>query len=62
MTSFLYARQILIFDSPKVAEPFGERIGENEERMAPAAGIEIEFIGTPGIRKEDRAQEWPAKR
>ena len=62
MTSFLYARQIRIFDYPKFAEPFRERIRENAERMAAAAGIKIEFIRTRSIRKEDRAQELLAKR
>ena len=62
MTSFLYARQIRIFDYPKFAEPFRERIRENAESMAKAAGVEIEFIRNRGIRKEDRAQELLAKR
>jgi hypothetical protein len=62
MTSLLYARQIRIFDYPKFAEPFRERIRENAERMAAAAGVEIEFIRTRSIRKEDRAQELLAKR
>ena len=43
MTSFLYTRQVRIFDYPKFAEPFRERIRENAESMAAAAGIEIEF-------------------
>ena len=62
MTSFLYARQVRIFDYPKFAEPYRERIRKNAETMAAAAGIEIEFIRNRGIRKEDRAQELLAKR
>jgi hypothetical protein len=62
MTSFLYTRQVRIFDYPKFAEPFRERIRENAERLAAAAGIEIEFIRTRSIRKEDRAQGLLAKR
>jgi len=62
MTSFLYTRQVRIFDYPKFAEPFRERIRENAETMAAAAGIEIEFIRSRSIRKEDRAQELLAKR
>ena len=62
MTSFLYARQIRVFDYPKFAEPFCERIRDNAEQMAAAAGVEIEFIRTRKIRKEDRTQELLAKR
>jgi hypothetical protein len=62
MTSFLYKRQVLIFDYSKFAEPFRERIRENAESMAAAAGIEIEFIRTRSTRKEDRAQELLVKR
>jgi hypothetical protein len=34
MTSFLYERKIRIFDYPKFAEPFRNRIRENAEKMA----------------------------
>jgi hypothetical protein len=36
MTSFLYARQVRIFDYPKFAEPYRERIRENAEQKAAA--------------------------
>ena len=62
MKSFLYARQIRIFDYPKFKVPFRERIRENAERTAKAAGIEIEFIRTRSIREEDRSQELLSKR
>jgi hypothetical protein len=62
MTPFLYTRPIRNFDYPKFAAPFRGRIRENAEKLAAAAGIEIEFIRTRSIRKEDRAQELPAKR
>ena len=62
MTSFLYTRQVRIFDYPKFAEPFRDRLRENAERMAAEAGIEIEFIRTRDVRKEDRAKELLAKR
>ena len=62
MTAFLYAREVRIFDYPKFAEPYRERIRENAESMAAAASIEIEFIRSRSIRKEDRAQESLAKR
>jgi len=44
MTSFLFERKIRIFDYPKFAEPFRNRIRENAEKVATGAGIEIEFI------------------
>src|SRR5580692_329620 len=46
MTSFLYERKIRIFDYPKFAEPFRNRLRENAEKMAAEAGIEIEFIAS----------------
>ncbi|MGI8743630.1 MAG: hypothetical protein ACR2NN_13870 [Bryobacteraceae bacterium] len=57
MTSFLYARNIRIFDYPKFAEPFRNRIRENAEQLAAEAGIEIEFIRKRNFRKEDRVKE-----
>ena len=54
MTSFLYERQIRIFDYPKFAEPFRNRIRENAEKMAAEASLEIEFIRKRNFRKEDR--------
>ena len=57
MTSFLYERKIRIFNYPKFAEPFGNRIRENAEKMAAEAGIEIEFIRKRNVRKEDRVKE-----
>ena len=44
MTSFLCERKIRIFDYPKFAKPFRNRIRENATKMAAEAGIEIEFI------------------
>jgi hypothetical protein len=62
MTSFLFERKIRIFDYPKFAEPFRNRIRENAEKMAAEAGIEIEFIRKRNFRKEDRAKEVLAGR
>ena len=62
MTSFLFERKIRIFDYPKFAEPFRNRIRENAEQMAAEAGIEIEFIRKRNFRKEDRVKEILAKR
>ena len=44
MTSYLYAKQVRIFDYPKFAEPFREQLRENAEQLAKANGIPIEFI------------------
>jgi len=58
MTSYLYANHIRIFDFPKWAEPFRERIRANAERLAQEQGLEIEFIRRiDGFRKEDRIHE-----
>jgi hypothetical protein len=50
MTRHLYGKQIRIFDYPKFAEPFRDRLRENAERLAAAAGIEIEFIRKRNVR------------
>jgi hypothetical protein len=62
MTSFLFERKIRIFDYPKFAEPFRNRIRENAEKMAAEAGIEIEFIRKRNFRKEDRVKTILARR
>src|ERR1700729_4376433 len=62
MTSLLFERKIRIFDYPKFAEPFRNRIRENAEKMAAEAGIEIEFIRKRNFRKEDRVKEILARR
>ena len=62
MTSFLFERKIRIFDYPRFAERFRDRIRENAERMAAEAGIGIEFVRKRNFRKEDRAKEILAKR
>ena len=62
MTSYLYAKQVRIFDYPKFAEPFRDRLRENAERLAAAAGIEIEFLRKRNVRKEDLVKQALAKR
>jgi hypothetical protein len=62
MTSYLFERKIRIFDYPRFAEPFRNRIRENAEQTAAEAGIEIEFIRKRNTRKEDRVKDIPAKR
>src|SRR5947208_16640104 len=62
MTSLLFERKIRIFDYPKLAEPYRNRIRENAEQMAAKGGVEIEFIRKRNFRKEDRVKEIIAKR
>ncbi len=62
MTSLLFERRIRIFDYPKFAEPFRNRIRENAEKMAGEAGIQIEFVRKRNFRKEDRVKEILARR
>ena len=62
MTSYLYERQIRIFDYPKFAEPFRNELRENAERLAAENGIEIEFVRKRNVRKEDRVQEILTRR
>src|SRR5438309_9930742 len=62
MTSLLFERKIRIFDYPKFAEPYRNRIRENAEQMAAKGGVEIEFIRKRNFRKEDRVKEALAKR
>jgi hypothetical protein len=46
MTSYLYERQVRIFDYPGFAEPYRNELRENAEHLAAEAGVEIEFIRT----------------
>ena len=62
MTSYLYAKQLRNFDYPKFVEPFRDRLRENAERLAAAAGIEIEFIRKRKVGKEDLVKTALAKR
>jgi hypothetical protein len=62
MTSYLYERQIRIFDYPKFAEPFRNELRENAERLAAENGIEIEFLRKRNVRKEDRVKEMLTRR
>src|SRR5947199_1977144 len=40
MTSFLFERNIRIFDYPRFAEPFRNRIRENAEKLAADTGVD----------------------
>jgi hypothetical protein len=62
MTSYLHARNIRIFDYPRFAEPFRNRLRENAERLAAENGIDIEFLRKRNLRKEDRVKEILTKR
>ena len=62
MTSYLYERQVRIFDYSRFAEPFRDQLRENAERLAAEAGLEIEFVRKRNFRKEDRVKEILARR
>lgn len=57
MTSYLFAKQVRIFDSPRFADPCRNQLRENAEQLAAANGIEIEFLRKRNVRKEDRVKE-----
>ena len=52
MISYLYQKEIKIFDYAKFAEPFREQVRVNSERIAKEEGLSIEFIGKSGVSKE----------
>ena len=62
MTAYLKARQILIFDYPRFAQPLRDALRQNAERLATQHGLEIMFIRKRNFRKEDRVKEILAKR
>jgi hypothetical protein len=62
MTSYLFAKQVRIFDYPRFADPFRNQLRENAEQLAAANGIEIEFLRKRNVRKEDRVKEILGKR
>ena len=53
MTSFLYAHGVRIFDYARFAEPLRDRIRAAARESCAEAGIEIEHINKPHIRKEE---------
>jgi hypothetical protein len=62
MTSYLYTKQVRIFDYPRFAEPFRDQLRLNAERLASESGIEIEFLRRRNGWKEDRVKEILAHR
>ncbi len=53
MTRHLFEKDIRVFDYPKFAEPFREKIKMTAEQLAVANGLDIEFIKSHKARKED---------
>lgn len=53
MTRHLFEKDIRVFDYPKFAEPFREKIKMTAEQLAVANGLNIEFIKSHKARKED---------
>ena len=51
MTSFLYQKNIRIFDYPKFAEPLRNRIRDRAHEVCVEAGIQIEHVSRCDIRK-----------
>lgn len=62
MTSFLYAKGIRIFDYARFAEPLRDRLRARAQEACAEAGIEIEHINKPHIRKEDVVAKVLARR
>jgi len=62
MTSYLYQNKIRIFDYPKFAEPLREQLRENAEKIAQENNIEIEFVKSSKIRKEQLVKKVLDKR
>ena len=62
MTRYLNARGIRIFDYPDFAKTLRERVRETAAALAAEAGVEIEHIGKPHIRKEDIVARVLARR
>jgi hypothetical protein len=63
MASYLGGRGIRLFDDAHWAEPLRDEVRANAERLAAAAGLEIEFIRKlKAFRKEDRVRRILAER
>ena len=52
MAGYLNARKIRIFDYPRFAQPFRDRIRQNAERIAAEHGVKITFVRRASTRKE----------
>ena len=52
LTAYMFQNNIRIFDYAKFAEPYRDELKQNAQRIAEAAGLEIEYIRSSGVRKE----------
>jgi hypothetical protein len=52
LTTYMYQNHIRIFDYAKFAEPYRDELKQNAQQIAEAAGLEIEYIRSSGVRKE----------
>jgi hypothetical protein len=52
LTAYMYQNNIRIFDYAKFAEPYRDGLKQNAQQIAEAAGLEIEYIRSSGVRKE----------
>ena len=59
MTRYLNARGIRIFDYPDFAKTVRERVRETATALVAQAGIGIEHVAKPHIRKEARSERCP---
>lgn len=62
MTSYLYEKETRIFDYTQFAQPFRDRIRENAEALAKAAGIKIRFVRKSKVSKEALMEAYLYKR
>ena len=53
MTGFLNAKGIRIFDYPEFAKTLRDRVRDRAASLAAEAGVTIEHIAKPHVRKED---------
>jgi len=57
MGRYLSARKVRIFDFWEFVKPLTDEIRANAERIAAAAGLQVDYIRRKNFRKEDRIQE-----
>jgi hypothetical protein len=62
MAGHLRAHGVRLFDYPRWAEPLRDQLRAHAEKVAQAAGLEIEFIRRKDFRKEERVKQIVAQR
>ena len=62
MTSYLYGKNIRIFDYAKFAEGFREKIRQNIDSVVSESGVSIHYLNKSGIRKESFVSDILEKR